>query len=95
MLDGSVDPGVNFLEGDFERGVGGVKAGDRGSQAGAQEAIIGAREEQGGAKTKLGDAIAEAVGDALEHACLQRDNQGENAATIKMRMPPGWNAVRA
>jgi hypothetical protein len=26
---------------------------------------------------------------------VRRDNQGENSASIRMRMPAGWNAGRA
>src|SRR6266849_3189129 len=67
VIDPFVDLCVDFVEGVFKGGVDGAKAGQSGGQARAQDAGIDTSEEQGCSETELGDAIAEAVGQAFDH----------------------------
>ena len=59
--------GFDFIEGAFERAIGGVMIWKGGGEAWAQEAVVGAGEEQGRAEAGRGDAVAEAVGDFFDN----------------------------
>ena len=68
LLDACVDLCVEFVEGALERGIDGAQGWKSEGQSRAQDAIVGAREEQSHPQAELSDAIAEAVGDALDQA---------------------------
>ena len=68
LLDRHIDLGVDTIECPLEWAVGGAEGRKRGGKAWAQEAVVEAREEQGRPEAEFGDAIAEAVGQALDQA---------------------------
>ena len=59
--------GFDFIEGAFERAIGGVTIRQRGGEAWAREPIVGAGKEQGSAQAKRSDAVAEAVGNFFDN----------------------------
>src|SRR5271155_2098845 len=68
VLDRDIDLGIDTIECPLEWAVCGPEGRKRGGEAWAQEAFVEASEEQGGAEAEVGDAIAEAVGQALDQA---------------------------
>ncbi len=66
LVDPLADPSVDLIEGALERGVDGAEIGKCGGQARAQDAVIDAGEEQRCPESELGDAIAEAFGQAFD-----------------------------
>src|ERR1700692_3894704 len=68
LVDPLADPSVDLIEGALERGVDGAEIGKCGCQARAQDAVIDAGEEQRCPESELGDAIAEAFGQAFDQA---------------------------
>src|SRR6266571_3932635 len=75
LLDRHIDLGVDTIECLLEWAIGGVEGRKRGGEAWAQEAVVEASEEQGGAEAEVGDAIAEAVGQALDQAVQAQSSQ--------------------
>src|SRR6266571_3822998 len=75
LIDRCLDLRVDFVECALEWAVDGVECRKRGGEAWAQEAVVEAREEQGGAEAEVGDAIAEAVGQALDQAVQAQSSQ--------------------
>src|ERR1700758_2962140 len=59
---------VDIVESALEGGGNGSGTGECGGRCRAQEAVIGAGEEQRGAQAEVGDAIAQAVGQAFDEA---------------------------
>ena len=68
LVDPLADPSVDLIEGALERSVDGAEIGKCGGQARAQDAVIDAGEEQRCPESELGDAIAEAFGQAFDPA---------------------------
>src|SRR5579859_5969418 len=68
LLDRDIDLSIDIVESPLEWVVGGAEGRERGGEAWAQQAVVKASEEQGGAEAEVGDAIAEAVGQALDQA---------------------------
>ena len=67
LLEPCRKAGFDFVEGAFERAIGGVMIRKGGGEAWAQEPVVGAGEEQGRAEAGRGDAVAEAVGDFFDN----------------------------
>ena len=68
LVDPFADASVDMIEGALERGVDGAEIGKCGGQARAQDAVIDAGEEQRSPESELGDAVAEAFGQAFDQA---------------------------
>ena len=68
LVDPLADASVDMIEGALERGVDGAEIGKCGGQARAQDAVIDAGEEQRSPESELGDAVAEAFGQAFDQA---------------------------
>src|SRR6266481_333572 len=75
LLDRHIDLGIDGIECALEWAVDGAESWKRGGEAWAQEAVVEASEEQGGAEAEVGDAIAEAVGQALDQAVQAQSSQ--------------------
>ena len=67
LLEPRRKTGFDFIEGAFERAIGGVTIRQGGGKAWAQEPVVGAGKEQGSAQAKRGDAVAEAVGNFFDN----------------------------
>ena len=86
LLEPCRKAGLNFIEGAFERAVGGVTIWKCGGEAWAQEPVVGAGEEQGSAEAKGGDAGAEAAGCPACDAALEDElNVLGTAGTVARR----------
>src|ERR1700674_1050937 len=68
MADPPGELHVDIVEGALEWGGKSTEAGKCGGRCRAQDSVIGASEEQRGAQAEVGDAIAEAVGQAFDEA---------------------------
>ena len=67
LLEPCRKAGFDFIEGAFERAIGGVMIRKGGGEAWAQEPVVSAGEKQGRAEAGRGDAVAEAVGDFFDN----------------------------
>src|SRR5260370_17894982 len=83
LLDRHIDLGIDSIECSLEWAVDGAEGRKRGGEAWAQQAVVEAREEQGCAEAEGGDAIAEAVWQALAQAL-----QAQPSHLISDRAPP-------
>src|SRR5713226_8567345 len=93
LVDPYVDLFVDFVEGGLEGCIGGAEVGKRGGQSRTQQSVVGAGKEQRCAQAELGDAIAEAVRQALDQAV-----QGTSASSIrwrKIKWMRSWCLTRA
>src|ERR1700676_2845664 len=75
LLDRDIDLGIDSIECPLEWAVDSAEGRKRGGKAWAQQAVVEAREEQGCPEAEVGDAIAEAVGQALDQAVQAQSSQ--------------------
>src|ERR1700719_3371620 len=68
LIDPSVDAGVDFVEGIFDRPIDGAEGGKCCCESWPQDAVVGAGEEQRYAEAECGDAVSKAVGAAFDQA---------------------------
>src|SRR6266852_4031293 len=91
LVDPSIDVLVDFVEGWLERCIGGAEVWKRGGQSRTQQSVVGAGKEQRCAQAELGDAIAEAVRQALDQAVEAQASQlvGDGALGDRLRIAAG------
>ena len=91
MVDPCVDLFVDFVEGGLEGCIGGTEVGKRGGQSRTQQSVVGAGKEQRCAQAELGDAIAEAVRQALDQAVQAQAAQlvGDGTLGDRFRIAAG------
>jgi hypothetical protein len=68
LIDGRVELDLDVVESAAQRGFDGGVTGKRGGDAGPKKAVVEASKEQSCAETSLGDAVAEAFRQSLDHA---------------------------
>src|SRR6202795_5366579 len=68
LLDRHMYLSIDTIECPLEWAVDGAEGRKRGGETWAQQAVVEASEEQRGAEAEVSDAIAEAVGQALDQA---------------------------
>src|SRR5216683_5157064 len=91
LVDPCVNLFVDFVECGLEGCIGGAEVGKRGGQSRTQQSVVGAGKEQRCAQAELGDAIAEAVRQALDQAVQAQAAQlvGDGALGDRFRIAAG------
>ena len=92
LLEPCGKAGFDFIEGAFERAIGGVMIRKGAGEAWAQEPVVSAGEKQGRAEAGRGDAVAEAVGDFFDNPVKPQAAKliGQSALG-----DAGWSAAEA
>ena len=85
LVDACVDLCIDFVERSPERVIDGTEDWKGGGEAGTEQTIIEAGEEQSSPEAEFGNAIAEAIRHALDHAMKTQTAELVGDRTLRKR----------